>query len=114
MKKILGGKDKVRIGAAQASPFFFDKDKTLSKACDLIKEAAELECNIISFPEVFISGYPAFFTLGYDSNPKLWTEYLIALQRSSLVITGEEIDVLKRAAKDNNIIVVMGINEFIF
>ena len=111
MKKILGGKDKVRIGAAQASPFFFDKDKTLSKACDLIKEAAELECNIVSFPEVFISGYPAFFTLGYDSNPKLWTEYLIALQRSSLVITGEEIDVLKRAAKDNNIIVVMGINE---
>ena len=31
---------KVRVGAAQISPYFFDKEKTLEKTCHYIREAA--------------------------------------------------------------------------
>jgi hypothetical protein len=37
-KKILGGRDKVKVAVVQASPVFMDKQKTIEKACKLIRE----------------------------------------------------------------------------
>jgi len=39
---------KIRVGAAQISPIFFDKKKTLEKTCDYIQEASRLGVDLLS------------------------------------------------------------------
>ena len=46
------------VAAAQAAPYFLDREKTVQKACDLIAEAGKNQAKLIVFPEAFISGYP--------------------------------------------------------
>lgn len=48
----------------QASPVFFDKEKTLEKMGDLIRQAARERAQLILFPEVFIPGYPRGLIFG--------------------------------------------------
>ena len=64
VKKVLGGRSSVRVAAVQASPVFFNKDKTIDKACGLIRQAAAGGAELIAFPETFVPGYPAYFTCG--------------------------------------------------
>ena len=48
----------IKVAAAQLSPVFLNKEKTVEKACEAILEAGENGANLIVFPEAFISGYP--------------------------------------------------------
>ena len=47
-----------KIAAAQLSPVFLNKEKTVEKACKAIIEAGKNNAKVIVFPEAFISGYP--------------------------------------------------------
>ncbi|MBW1819031.1 MAG: carbon-nitrogen hydrolase family protein, partial [Deltaproteobacteria bacterium] len=49
---------KIRVGAAQISPHFFDTEKTLEKTCDTIREAGSLGVDLMVFPETYFCGYP--------------------------------------------------------
>ena len=49
---------KIRVGAAQISPFYFDKEKTLEKTCHYIGEAGRLGLDLVVFLEVYFCGYP--------------------------------------------------------
>jgi len=111
MNKVLGGREKVKVAVAQIAPVFMDKEKTIEKACRYIKEAGENGAELIVFPEAFIPGYPAFYTLGYESNPHDWTDYMIALQDNSVSIPGEDTKILGQAAREAGAYIVMGCNE---
>ena len=50
--------EKIRVGAAQISPYFFDREKTLEKTCHYIREAGKLGLDLVVFPEVYFCGYP--------------------------------------------------------
>ena len=50
--------NKTKIAAAQLTPVFLDKEKTVEKACEAIREAGKNGAKVIVFPEAFISGYP--------------------------------------------------------
>lgn len=108
---ILGGKDKVRVAVAQAAPVFFNKEKTLEKACRLIAEAGAGGAELIAFPEAFISGYPAYFTCGQATPRETFVAYSLGLQDSALSLDGEETEPLCRAAREAGSYVVMGANE---
>lgn len=110
-KKILGGKEKVKVAVVQASPVFMDKEKTIEKACALIKDAGRNDAELVAFSEAFIPGYPAYYTVGYETPPHEWTDYMIALQENSVVIPGEDTVVLGEAAKEADAYVVIGCNE---
>ena len=110
-KKILGGREKVKVAVVQAAPVFMDKQKTIEKACKLIKEAGRNKAELVAFSEAFIPGYPAYYTVGYETNPHEWTDYMIALQDNSLVIPSEDTEILGQAAKEAGAHVVMGCNE---
>src|SRR3990172_5322636 len=110
-KKILGGRDKVKVAVVQASPVFMDKQKTIEKACDLIKDAGRNGAELIAFSEAFIPGYPAYYTVGYETNPHEWTDYMIALQDNSVVIPSKDTEILGQAAKEAGSYVVIGCNE---
>jgi amidase/nitrilase len=111
-KKILGGREKVKVAVVQAAPVFMDKQKTVEKACRLIKESGRNGAELIAFSEAFIPAYPAYYTVGYETNPHEWTDYMIALQDNSVVIPSEDTEVLGQAAKEVGAYVVMGCNEF--
>lgn len=110
-KKILGGREKVKVAVVQASPVFMDKERTIEKACALIKEAGRNNAELIAFSESFIPAYPAYYTVGYETPPHEWTDYMIALQENSVNIPSEDTEVLGEAAKEADAYVVIGCSE---
>lgn len=50
----------VRVAVTQAEPEWLDLEKSVVKTCDLIKEAAQNGAELVTFPEVWIPGYPAW------------------------------------------------------
>ena len=111
MNKVLGGRDRVKVAIAQVSPVFMDKERTIEKACKFIREAGENNAELVVFPEAYIPGYPAFYTVGYETNPHDWTDFVIALQDNSILIPSEDTEILAEAAKDAGAYVVIGCNE---
>ena len=111
IKKVLGGREKVKVAAVQAAPVFMDKEKTIEKACGLIREAGSNGAELIVFSETFIPAYPAYYTGGTESPLDEWAGYNIALQDNAVVIPSEETGILGRAAKEAGAYVVMGCNE---
>lgn len=110
-KKILGGREKVKVAVVQASPVFMDKDQSIKKACRMIKEAGKNGAELIVFSEAFIPGYPAYYTVGYETAPHQWTDFMIALQENSILIPGEDTEILGKAASEAGAYLVIGCNE---
>ena len=110
-KNILGGREKVKAAVVQASPVFMDKGRTIEKACALIREAGRNHAELVTFSEAFIPAYPAYYTVGYETPPHEWTDYMIALQENSLVIPSDDTHILGEAARDAGAYVVIGCNE---
>ena len=99
---------KFKAAAVQASPVFLDLDKTVDKSIALIKEAASKGASLIAFPETFIPGYPWFIWL---DSPAWGMQFVQRYHDNSLVYGSPQADRLAKAAKDNNIMVVMGHSE---
>ena len=99
---------KFKAAAVQASPVFLDLDKTVDKSIALIKEAAANGASLIAFPETFIPGYPFFIWL---DSPAWSMQFIQRYHDNSLVYGSPQADRIAKAAKDNNIMVVMGHSE---
>lgn len=99
---------KFKAATVQTSPVFLNVDKTIDKAISFIKEAASNGAQIIAFPEVFISGYPYWNWIMTPVQGSAWYE---KLYRNSVTADGAEIARILKAAKENNICVVIGMNE---
>ncbi len=110
-KKVLGGRDKVKVAVAQAAPVFMDKGKTIEKTCRLIVEAGKNGAELIVFPETFIPGYPAIYTGGWESKLSEWAPYMIALQDNSIVVNSMDTEILGQAAREAGVYAVIGCNE---
>lgn len=50
----------VRVAVTQAEPEWLDLDASVTKTCSLIEEAAGHGAKLVSFPECWIPGYPAW------------------------------------------------------
>lgn len=103
----------VRVAVVQAAPILFDLEKTMEKALDLIKKAANQGANIVVFPETFIPGYPRGLTFGFNVGRRT-LEGRKDFQRfydNSVAVPGPEVDQLARAAAEHNVYLSMGITE---
>ncbi|KAM6538128.1 hypothetical protein FALCPG4_000013 [Fusarium falciforme] len=89
----------VRVAVTQAEPVWLDLVCTVQKICDLITEAASTGAEIISFPECWLSGYPAWI---WDRpvDPELAARYL----RNSLVVELVEMERIRAFSAANKII----------
>ncbi len=102
---------KVKIAAAQLSPVFLNKEKTVEKACDAISEAGKNGAQLIVFPEAFISGYPDWVWLVPNSKSAELNKLFIELVENAVSIPDNSTELLCKAAKKNKINVVIGLNE---
>jgi nitrilase len=99
---------KIRVGAAQISPIFFDKEKTLEKTCHFIREAGKLGLDLIVFPEVYFCGYP--YWRGAVS-VRQSTELAARLIESAITWNGKEAIHMAGVARKAKVNCVIGCNE---
>lgn len=104
-------KHKIKIAAAQISPIFLDKEKTVVKACEAISEAGAAGADLIVFPEAFISGYPDWIWLIPNSKGQDLNELYLKLVENSVCIPDDSTKKLCEAAKLAGINVVIGMHE---
>lgn len=109
--KVLGGREKVKVAVVQAAPVFMDKESTIEKACKLIREAGRNGAELIAFPEAFIPGYPAVYSVGWESKPSEWAAYMIALQDNAVLVNSRDTEILGEAVRAVNAYAVIGCNE---
>lgn len=99
---------KFKAAAVQTSSVFLNVEKTIDKAISFIKEASGNGAQLIAFPEVFVTGYPYWNWIMTPVQGSAWYE---KLYKASVAVPSPEIDRLLKAAKENNIHIVIGINE---
>ena len=100
-----------KVAAAQVAPIFLNKNATVLKACQLIKEAGLNGAKLLVFPEVFIPGYPDWTWVVPNSHGAELDKLYMELVQNSIVIPDESTESLCRAAKEAKIYVIMGVNE---
>jgi len=98
-----------KAAAVLASPYMFDLDRTVSKCCDMIDEAAGKGAKLIAFPETFLPLYPWWIWMAVDNLKKghLYKQ----LYDNAVELDGLAMQRLCQKAKERNIFIVMGINE---
>ncbi len=103
----------VRVAVIQAASVIMDKKATLSKALELLDEAAEQGAKIVVFPEAFIPAYPRGLSFGTiignrtSEGRKDFYRYF----DNSVVVPSEATDILGQAARKNGVYLVMGVIE---
>jgi nitrilase len=71
----------VRVAVVQAASVLFDRQATVDKACQLIKETAENDSQLVLFPEAFIPAYPRGLSFGMvvgsrsQEGREIWSAY---------------------------------------
>ncbi|HIL42405.1 MAG TPA: carbon-nitrogen hydrolase family protein [Gammaproteobacteria bacterium] len=102
----------VKVAVIQQSPVFLDKEKTIKKAVNLIKDAASSGANLVVFPETFIPGYPDWiWRLRPQNDQQLSEEIHAQLLANSVNLSADDMNPICSSAKKHNVTVVCNINE---
>ncbi|KAH8650548.1 putative nitrilase [Tricladium varicosporioides] len=103
----------IKVAAIQAAPICFDLKSSLKKLTELTHTAASAGAQLICFPEGFLSAYPwryAFDATIGTREPR-GREWYRRYYESSISVESEEFEVLKACARDNAVILSVGIIE---
>ena len=101
----------IKVAAAQLSPIFLNKEKTVEKACLAISEASKSGAKLIVFPEAFIPGYPDWVWLIPNSKKADLDDLYLKLVENAVSIPDNTTNKLCQAASKAKINVVMGMSE---
>lgn len=99
---------KIRVGAAQTFPEWFDLPGTIQKAEHWMEAGRREGLDLLVFPETFLSGYP--YWRGSESMRDS-IDYLAHMQEGAIEVPSAEVDRLCLAAKRFDINCVIGVNE---
>lgn len=98
----------IKVGAAQISSKFFDKQHTLEKTCQYIEEGGKLGLDLLVFPESYFCGYP-FWRGGVSVRQS--TELAAQMIQSAIRWDGQEAQQIAEAAHSAKVNCVIGCNE---
>ncbi|MBO0875356.1 MAG: carbon-nitrogen hydrolase family protein, partial [Pseudonocardia sp.] len=91
-------------------PVWLDREATVRKACELIREAGSAGADLVGFPENFIPGHPSWYYF-QSAHSARSMELAIKLVRESIEVPGEAVAELCQAAASASVDVVMGLTE---
>lgn len=100
----------VRLAAVQAAPVWLDRDGSVQKACDLIREAGANGADFVGFPENFIPAHPLWYYF-YPATSRESTQFAVELFKNSVEIPSPSTDALCDAARDAGVYAVVGLTE---
>jgi nitrilase len=109
-RKVLGGRDVVRICIAQISAAYLDREASVRRAVAAIREAAAGGADLVVFPEAWLAGYP-YWTEGWDSGLQAWAGGRLRFVDQAVEVPSEATAAIARAARESNVLVVLGCNE---
>src|SRR6516165_9000645 len=85
-----------RAATVHAAPVYLDREATLSKACDFIREAARQGAQFIAFPESFLPGFPIWAALWAPIENHVFFREMVA---NSILVDGPEMQRIQQAAR---------------
>lgn len=109
-----GTKKGLRAAAAQISPVFLDKKKSVQKYAETLVEAGRQGVELVVTPETGIPTYPYWRSgFGYTDpeSAKPWKETVAAFYDQAVRIPGPETEELGKAARSAGLTAVIGLNE---
>mgnify|MGYP002843802373 CR=1 FL=1 len=103
----------IRAAVVQASPYPFDRERTLERVAELTREAANDGSQLIVFPEAFISAYPwgASFGATLGQRTSQGREDFRRYWDSAVDVPGPDVDRLAEIAGENQVHLVIGVIE---
>ena len=98
----------VRVAAVHAAPAFLDADATIAKVAALTSQAADHGAAVVAFGESFVAGYPIWNGVMPPTDTHNLHEALVS---SSVQVPGPVCEQLAHIARDNQVVLSVGINE---
>jgi nitrilase len=98
----------VRVAAVQLSPVLGSADGTVEKVLQAIADAAANGAKLVVFPETVVPYYPYF---SFITPPVAMGAEHMKLYERAVVVPGLVTDAVSAAARANDIVVVLGVNE---
>jgi nitrilase len=102
-----------KTAVVQASPILFDKNATILKVAERIREAGENSADLVVFPESFVPAYPRGFSYGFVVGNRTpegredWKRYY----DNAVVVPSKDTDLIGRAAKEAGAYICLGVTE---
>ncbi len=105
--------NEINVALAQIAPIWLNKNKTLEKIKDYIVKAGDLKCDLVTFGESLLPGYPFWVSLtnGAEFNSRLQKEIHAHYIRNAVQIENGDLNKICELAKSKNIAVYLGIIE---
>ncbi len=101
---------KVMVAAVQATPVFLDREATVEKVCDLVKEAGSNGAGLVVLPETFIPTYPDWIWRT-TSWGEPFDSLFARLRDQSVDVPGPVTEAIGKAARQAKTFVSVGVNE---
>ncbi len=101
-----------KVAIIQQPPVYLDLEKTMSRAIQLIEDAARDGAQIVVFPEAWFPGYPTFvWRLPPGAGMGKTDELFGRLQANAIDLSRGGMKPLQAAAKDHGVVIVAGYQE---
>lgn len=107
-------KDQIKIAIIQEGPVYNDLPKSLQKLEAFVHESVANGAELLVFGETWLCGYPAW--LDHCPNIALWDHEptkraFVKMLKSSVAVPGRSTKFISTLAKENKIVIGIGINE---
>ena len=106
-------KDLLKVGLAQIAPVWLNREKTTLKIVDYIRKAATEKCELVTFGEALLPGYPFWIerTEGAKFNSQLQKDMYAFYLYQAVQIEAGDLNLICETAKEYKIAVITGIME---
>jgi len=102
----------IKLAVIQQPPVYLDLQKTMSRAVELIEQAAREGAKMVIFPEAWFPGYPTFvWRLAPGAGMGKTDELFARLQANAIDLSRGGMAPLQEAAKENEVVIVAGYQE---
>lgn len=101
-----------KLAVVQKPPVFLDKQKTIVRAVESVKQAAAEGANLVVFTETFIPGYPTWvWRLRPGTDWNLSEQLHARLLNNAVNMESADLVPLHEAAREHKVTIVCGIEE---
>jgi nitrilase len=103
----------IKVAVVQASPVLFNKEKTIERTYEYIKEAFKNNAKLLLFPEAYIGDYPRGLSFGTtvgsrsEEGKETWQKYY----RNAIDVPGKETEQFAGWAKEFQVYLNIGVIE---
>ena len=102
----------VNVAAVQFPPVYYDLEKGLERAVEIISEAATKGIECLVFPEAWLTGYP-FLVWSMSPTNDFGDKSAVyrKMFENSVDLSKDDLSPIRNAANEHGVVVVMAVNE---